>query len=285
VFVTVNSTAFREDCLFAPLVCWLLGDGESLGDCAFTLGLSFAHTGILGMPPSDVRLLIGCEDIEIRAGGLPLSVETWREQFAAWWRGWHEHWRKKADGEGPSAGQLEDTFIPAGEPDPPAPHYRPPPEPPVAWEPTDIPAEILWALTELFEARFAGDWQRLARVYPNLDLTTEERASQLAGWAVHDFGRWGYARQVDSWWSEGRHAEVVVRGVEHTMPEAGAAGQNVETVWTFRLRNATAGWVIRTWQQGWPPYGSAPARPAVEKPWLGRWRSGTVLCERREHSG
>ena len=94
----------------------------------------------------------------------------------------------------------------------------------------------------------------------------------------------GYARQVDGWWAEGRHAEVAVRGVEHILDEGGT-GRNVEAVWTFRLRSGPAGWVIRSWQQGWPPYGSAPARPAEEKPWLGRWQAGRVLCERRERSG
>jgi hypothetical protein len=283
-YLSVNSHACREDVLEAPLTRWLAGDRDALDGCDFRVGLTFDHTPMLGIPTNTVRLLIGCENIEIWSGAVPLDLETWGEQYAAWWASWRKYWEEKQDGEGEGEGRLEDTIIPAGEPEPPDLSYQPPREPPVRWEPTDAPAELLRPITDWFEAKHQRDWSRLARAYPNRDRTPEQRAEQLAGWAEHDFGRWGYARQVDDWWVEGVHAEVTVRGVEHVMPDGEDPGSNTESVWTVRLRRQGDGWVIRTWCQGWPPHGSAPARPTAEKPWLHRWSSGPVICSRTEEN-
>ena len=55
------------------------------------------------------------------------TSRTWERQFEAWWTGWREHWSAKGQEEpGEPEPALEDTFIPAGQPDPPDLSYRPP---------------------------------------------------------------------------------------------------------------------------------------------------------------
>ncbi len=150
-------------------------------------------------------LLVACDSIQPFATGVPLDVETWAAQFDAWWVGWREHWADgppaRQDGE---PGSLEDVFIPAGQSPPPDLAYRQPAEPPFQLEPTDAPAGLLRPIEDYHAGHHARDWQRMALAYPDFDRTTGERADQLKDQRLgHDFGRWLYVRQVDSWWCEG----------------------------------------------------------------------------------
>jgi hypothetical protein len=117
----------------------------------------------------------------------------------------------------------------------------------------------------------------LAQIYPGIDQNIEERARDLTRWSEQGFGRWGYARAIDDWWIEGTRACVIVRGVEHCMPDDGDPAENQETVWTFALRKQGDDWTIGTLSQGWPRFGSAKALSDSDKPWLKRWSSGDVL--------
>jgi hypothetical protein len=281
VFVSVNSPACQDDVLNAPLTRWLFGGQDDLDDCDIRLGVTFEYCALFGLPTNHVRLLFGCADFEILSESIPLDLETWTSQYAAWWEHWRRYWDQTRAEEARATGRREETFIPVRPSAPPDRSYCPPPEPTVVWQPTDLPAELLQVLTDWIESTHQQDWLRLARVYPNLDVDSTERARQLARWAEQDFGRWWYARQIDGWWVEGSNAEVVVRGVEHSSPDEGEPARNTETVWTVRLRRCPDGWVIRTWAQGWPVYGSAPSLHLSEKPWVRRWRSGAILAERK----
>ena len=57
--------------------------------------------------------------------------------------GWREHWSAKGEDEpGDQQPALEDTFIPAGQPDPPDLSYRPPTAAPFLVLPTTAPAGL-----------------------------------------------------------------------------------------------------------------------------------------------
>jgi hypothetical protein len=67
-----------------------------------------------------VGLLFDCDSLEPFTNGVPLDIDTWERQFGAWWAGWRVHWATKADEvSGAQQPALEDTVIPAGQPDPP----------------------------------------------------------------------------------------------------------------------------------------------------------------------
>lgn len=284
----IDSAAVVEDALDSARLDWLAGNGPDLRAAPRTFCLTFDQWTDFGMPVIHVRLLVGGDKFTVvDGGGVPFDVEVWEQQFEAWWSGWQRHWASKpdeededgddnAEGEGGGASEYE-TAIPAGEPEPPDPSYRPPPEPVFALEPTEAPPEVLRPVRDWFEGHHARDWARMARAYPHPEEPVEERAAKLEEWSCgHDFGRWGYARSVDDWWVDGRRACVIVRGVEHEMPSEGDPAGDREAVWTFALRHRVGGWVIDTYSQGWPGFGSAPKRRAAEKPWLKEWQSGTV---------
>jgi hypothetical protein len=114
----------------------------------------------------------------------------------------------------------------------------------------------------------------MASAYPHFDHTDEERAGQLREqYLSHDFGRWLYVRCVDSWWREGLRACVVVRGIEHTMPDGDDPARDEKTVETYGLRKSRDRWVIATWSQGWPRFGSAPT-PTGRQRWKDGWSLG-----------
>jgi len=72
-------------------------------------------------------IAINCDSLEPFSNGVPLDIETWECQFEAWWKGWRNHWSEQGQEEGrEQEPALEDTFIPAGQPDPPDLAYRPP---------------------------------------------------------------------------------------------------------------------------------------------------------------
>jgi hypothetical protein len=294
----VNAPACEDDALGAFRTNWLAGELQDLRACKYRISIIFDFTGILGPPANTVWLVIGCDDFGVYSAGVPLDRDTWRSQCQAWWDNWQRHWDAKKQQPSTWLGRLkhllskwhsfnrevngqeccpEDATIPAA-PSPPVDlTYQPPAEPAVDWQPTDAPAELLQPVTVWFEARQQRDWLRMVQVYlsPNPYWSPEEWTEQLAR-QPDESGRWGYARQVEQWWAEGHHAEVVVRGVEHAMPVAEFPAASTESVWTFHLRRREGRWVIRNYSQGWPPYGSALAKPASEKPWLQRWTSGPV---------
>jgi len=193
-----------------------------------------------------VRIWIAATDVKARAGGRSLSFSTWATQYGAWWKGWKTHWEAKSAGDGAA---QEDAFIPVADGTPDA-SYVPPDEPRFALERTNAPRVLVEALRAWF---------------------TRKRDPS------DDSGRWGYARAIDAWWVEGNRAYTSVRGIEHGMPlDEDTPAENVESVWELRLQRRNGRWVVVTWSQGWPPYGSAPKKTPREKPWLKRWRSGKV---------
>jgi hypothetical protein len=251
-YAWVNAPAQDERLLDALRVDWFAGAAGDVPSCAYRLGLSFGH----GFP--SLWVLIGGAKLEAFAGRDPLPLDLWAEQYNAWWGGWRRHWAGKGKDPDPDAvGVAEDLAIPAAVDAPLPADYPWPDEPVVEWEPTDAPADLLAALAGWFEAE-------AARPRGSFDL--HERF---------------YARQVDSWWMEGKRAAATIRGVEHRPPVGEYAASNVECVQACLLRRSASGWVVQPLSRSWPPYGSAPARPAREKPWLGRWKSGAVLSERR----
>lgn len=279
-YFTVNSAAAVDEAKHSSISDWLLGTPDELVACALRIGLSFEHTAMLGLPTNSITLVISCDGLETLSSGVPLDLDTWSEQFTAWWQGWQEHWNRKNDNNTDPC--EEDTFIPAAESPPPDRTYRPPQEPAVDWQATNARKELLQPLSDWFEGRMQGDWLRVAYAQPHLDYSSAEWAAKLEERTQFDFGRWDYARQIDEWWIEGMYAEVAVRGVEHTMPNEDSPGSNVETVWNFKLRMREGRWIIRTYCQEWPPYGSAPMKPLSEKAWLSGWRSGSVKSQREQ---
>jgi hypothetical protein len=247
--VWVNDPGRDGDFLGALRVDWFAGGPAALPGCPVRVGLAFGY----GLP--GLQILVGGAGIEAFAAGRPLELAEWAAQYGAWWDGWHRHWAEKENNPAAPGSLPEDTTIPAGIEPPLDPGYPWPDEPVVDWDPTDAPAEMLAALAEWFEA--------------------EARQEGSPGG-----GRRFYARQVDVWWVEGNRAAASVRGVEHSTPAGEFPASNTESVQQFSLRRRGTGWAVRPLARGWPPYGSAPARPAADKPWLLRWRSGPVVTER-----
>jgi len=272
--LSINSTAF-ERALESACFDWLMGDETSLKDSACTFCLRFDQWGHFGLPMLYVHIIAGGDVFTIASGGLPISIQDWEAQYAAWWAGWKKHWDSK-DSTSEGGGSEFAVAIPAGESAVPDLSYRPPPEAVFQIEPTDAPVEVLSPLKEYLESQHERDWSKMARVFPNPEATHEERREQLERINVSDFGRWGYARRIDDWWLEGARACVVVRGIEHQMAFERHAAQNIETVWTFSLRHRDGNWIIDTYSQGWPKFGSAKKLPAKQKPWLRKWKSGTI---------
>ncbi|HVX15917.1 MAG TPA: hypothetical protein VHC22_32335 [Pirellulales bacterium] len=217
-------------------------------------------------------LFIACDSIEAFAQGVPLDIELWQRQFDAWWQGWQDHWAEKTDedsADGETA--IEDTFIPGRPADPPDLSYQPPSAPPFQIAPTTAPQELLKPIEKFHNSLRQRDWAMLAAAYPFFDETPEERAARLRERLVGDeFGRWLYVRRVDRWWCEGNRACVVVRGIEHTRTDEDPAGTNEETVVTYDLRKYRHTWVIATWSQGWPRFGSAEKLDEPQ-PWRDGW--------------
>ena len=119
------------------------------------------------------------------------------------------------------------------------------------------------------------DWPKVAAVYPHFDQGPDERAARLRDQFLgHDYGRWVYVRRIDRWWCEGDRACVVVRGIEHVKGDDESPDRNEETVITYGLRRFRQTWVIATWSQGWPRFGSADKLPEAQS-----WRDGWNLAE------
>jgi len=254
---------------------WFLGSPSESGPDVVDVHLVLEPRNY-GADAFETGIFIRCEVIQPMAEGASLDLNEWRQQFDAWWRGWEQHWADQYDNEEPaSPSVVEDTFIPAGEEPNPNPTYRPPSQPPVLLDNTDVPLPLLQPLIDFHEAHHSQDWQRMAECCPDLDMLLTECSSQLQ--EQHqgcEFGRWIYLRHVDSWWQESRRACIVVRGIEHAMPDEEDPATNEETVVTYGLRKYGDSWIIWTWCQGWPQHGSAPALEEQQS-----WRDGWGLAE------
>jgi hypothetical protein len=221
-------------------------------------------------------LSIECDSLEPFTNGFPLDIETWERQFEAWWAGWRQHWSEKEQEDGDEdEPALEDTFIPAGQPDPPDLAYRPPSAAPFLISPTSAPAELLKPIEDYHTGHHEQNWLKVAAAYPFFDLGPEERAARLQDQFLgHNYGRWVYVRHIDGWWCEGNRACVVVRGIEHILGDEESPTRNEETVITYGLRKHRQTWVIATWSQGWPRFESADKLQEVQT-----WRDGWNLAE------
>ena len=256
VEVSVNSARVEEDVLLAHRTEWAFGNESDLDRSGLRLVLSFRATAVPGSPESQVNLLFAGQAIRASRGGDELAAYEWEDQLRS----------------------CEDRFIPLARDLEPGLTYRPPAEPPFELEPTDAPAELLAPIKDWFESLHDRDWLRRAASCQSLNLSTEELARNEERHFMASFGWWGYARQVDGWWVEGRVGEVTVRGVEHTVPDEVDPAEDTESVWTFLLRRRGDRWVIRRWIQGWPAYRSAEKRPGREKPWHLWWASGGIIA-------
>jgi len=217
------------------------------------------------------RIRVACDSIHVTSIGMLL--DDWRRQFEAWWEGWREHWQDKdTEATTDQKSVQEDMFIPAGESDAPDLTYRPPMKEVLQLSESDIPLDLLEPLRSFHEGVLKRDWQNTAIAYPNFDQTVDERALQLGeAYLSDDYGRWLYIRQVDSWWIEGQRACVVIRGIEHTMPDGEDPAEDRETVVTYGLLKRNGRWTISTWSQGWPQYGSAESSDKSEA-WKSEWK-------------
>jgi hypothetical protein len=274
--LAINSpqTEFEEAtaCLREALV----GDLEDRPDeCPLRIHVSFEphNYGPEGMTTG---IAIDCDSLEPFTNGVPFDIETWGRQFEAWWAGWRHHWSEKGQeerNEGEPA--LEDTFIPAGQPDPPDLSYRPPSAAPFLLPPTTVPGELLKPIKDYHTGHHEQDWLKVAVAYPFLDQEPEERAARLRDQFLgHNYGRWVYVRHIDGWWCEGNRACVIVRGIEHDKGDDESPPRNEETVITYGLRKFRQTWIITTWSQGLPRFGSADKLQEEQT-----WRNGWNLAE------
>jgi hypothetical protein len=251
--------------------------GESgddvLGECELQVHVSF-EPHQYGLDAATTSLCISCDTLEPLTNGIPLDIETWQDQYAAWWKGWRDHWSKKGNDEVEgSEPAFEDTVIPARKSDPPDLSYRPPLEAPFSLPPTSVPAELLKPIEDYHTGVHERDWLKVALAYQFFDYEPVERAARLRDQFLgYNFGRWVYVRHIDGWWCEGNRACVIVRGIEHTKGNAKSPARNEETVVTYTLRKFRQTWVIATWSQGWPKYGSAKKLQEAQT-----WRDGWNL--------
>jgi hypothetical protein len=236
---------------------WLLGASSDVEASDHRVYLC-SESNTPGFDRAETGLFIACESIKPFSNGIPLEPDDWRTQFEAWWQGWQDHWDSKTDDDDDEP-VYEDTFIPAGIDPAPDLSYRPPQKKCVMLEETDAPPELLAPIIDFHEGHHSREWDRMAHAYPSLDASLEDRAEQLREQhETHEFGRWVYLRHVDAWWQEGRRACVIVRGIEHRMPDEEDPATNEETVISYGIRKLNDKWIIWTWSQGWPRHGSAP---------------------------
>jgi hypothetical protein len=269
-----------EDTLDAVILDWMTGDAQAMRSAPMQWVVSFDQWLDFGMPIVYVRLLAGGDSYSIEGNGVPLDVKDWEAQYGAWWKAWKQHWADKSEEEESDEAGEFDAPIPAGESPAPDLSYQPPAESPFELEAHTVPAEVIEPIRTWFEAHQRKDWRAMAEAFPYAAVGLEERSAQLAKeYTDYAFGSWGYGRSIDSWWVEGRRACVVLRGIEHCMASEGDPASNRETVWEFALRQRKGRWIINSYSQGWPGFRSAKAKPAQQKPWLAKWKSGIVAEE------
>jgi hypothetical protein len=271
----INSGA-NYAALESSILVWHLGDTSVFVASNCTFNLMFDQWGDFGLPMLDICLLAGGDTFAISSSGVPLEIDEWEQQYAAWCKGWKKYWDEKKVDASDEVGEYEGAF-PIGKSEEPDLSYQPPAEPIFDLDPSEAPPELIGCLRQFFESRHHRDWKHLAEVYPNSNLSTEERAEQLEGWELsHHFGSWGYPRSIDEWWLEGVRACVVLRGIEHQMGFEDVPAENRETVWTFFMRNRSGKWITLGYSQGWPRHKSAKQLASEQKTWLKKWKSGII---------
>src|SRR6185436_4112720 len=114
--LSVNSARQAWDMATASRIDWLFGspvDPILSQPSVCSVGLDLHHT--YGKDAHETSLFIQCATIQPMSGGVPLDVDTWTEQFEAWWKGWREYWAAKNDSDGDegAASAREEVFIPA----------------------------------------------------------------------------------------------------------------------------------------------------------------------------
>jgi hypothetical protein len=249
--------------------------GVVLGESELQVHVSFEPHDY-GLHATTTSLRITCDSLEPVTNGVLFDIETWQSQFEAWWKGWRDHWSEKGQNEvEETEPALEDTVIPARQPEPPDLSYRPPSAVPFLLSPQTAPAELLKPIEDYHSGFHERDWLKVAVAYPFLDQRPDERATRLRDQFLgYNFGRWLYVRHIDGWWCEGNRACVIVRGIEHVIGDDESPARNEETVVTYGLREFRQTWVIATWSQGWPRFGSAEKLPEDQS-----WREGWNLAE------
>jgi len=258
--VAMDSRTAEEDLKLAARVHWLRGEPHSLGRSPHNISIRFGA----GLPRIPMHVFVAYGTLHTFDAQGPLALSLWELQFAAWWKGWEEHWSSQDADDSSAEPVLEDAFIPVGT-ESPSSDVNPPELPAFLIHDADVPADILRPLRDWFEGTHARQWSRVAAAEAHPDIAPEQRARTLC--ANHG-DRWPYARAIDSWWREGLRVHVRVRGAEYTAGSEGEPAATEETVWDFALRLRGATWAIRTHSQGWPAYGSAEASPRAREPWL-----------------
>ena len=286
--VGIDSPAAAEDLELAARTDWLVGGAAA--EASARHRLSFAPGG--GGAIARV-VTVACDGIEPWAGGAPLPLARWADEYAAWWQGWRDHWSsddgdddEEAEEGGDQDDEEDEDELDTADWDRPEPadmlaagaapavglDYRPPAELPFDLEPTDAPTELLRPIQDWFESFHALDWSRRAQAFPDLDVSLADRALQLEHSYPDEHGVWDYARAVTAWWREGRRAYVRVQGVEHFMPMDGEAATDRLAHWSFELRRRGETWQIHRYLSGFDH--------GVELPeWAVRWRASPIRVD------
>lgn len=277
VYLSLNSQYTEVDWETAAHRLWIYRAEEEVSG-PLRVAISFAPMNY-GDDSIKESIFVTCDAIEPLSGGKPLSLEKWNAQFDAWWDDWTEHWEEKSEGDfdGEEEDDEAETDYDYEESGPVEPSvldpldYVPPDKPAFQIGETDVPAELLKPIEDYHVGMVVRDWRRVRDACPRLDDEEDLSPEELAESYLDDGrGSWTYIRQIDSWWQEGRRACVVVRGMEHTMPDEDEPSENRETVITYGLRQSGRRWIIWSSIQGWPDYGSAPEmyeEPEWKKEW------------------
>ena len=123
--LAINSPQAEFDAAMACVQETLVGDLEDRhADTPLRVHVSFEPRNH-GPQGTVMGLSIDCDSLEPFTNGVPLEIEMWEKQYEAWWAGWQGHWAAKDEEAGDDQPALEDTFIPAGQPDQPDLSYCP----------------------------------------------------------------------------------------------------------------------------------------------------------------
>jgi hypothetical protein len=266
VALRVDSKADDEQVALAARVRWIMGGAQDASRAAKRVSFNFA----VECRDVDAMLWIACGEIAPWSAGRSLDLQLWVEQYRAWWHAWAEktttNKRTARDSDRASGEGKVVPFVQAeGSTD----RGSPPSELPFALETSVVPSELLEPLRVWFEAPFAGEWLKMARVYPDLDSTDEARAQALAHSSA-DYEPWSFAREATNAWIEGTRAHVQVLGVHYFPPDEGSSAYNRLTRWSFDLRKRGNAWQIRRYVE------DDGSDDAMGADWIKCWSAGPI---------